>query len=169
MTKYFTLEPEVAGGWGETTIADRTVHPPVVSRLHYEFDVWLGDDLLATFPSYIVSEQLHEALLLSKMTGFSFDDVTVTTSDLFTDIQEPSGTKVGLPKFYWLKVHGKAGEQDFGILNTLRPVEQGHQRSKRRTTAPAYTGKYQLAVSERALNLLREFNLEHCVVDHFSD
>ncbi len=29
----YELEPEVAGGFGPTTILDSSVHPPVVSRL----------------------------------------------------------------------------------------------------------------------------------------
>lgn len=41
--KYFYLEPEVSGGLGDDAIMDTGVHPPVVTRLHYEFDGWLGD------------------------------------------------------------------------------------------------------------------------------
>jgi hypothetical protein len=32
--KYHSIEPEVAGGLGANTIMDRTVHPPVVTKLH---------------------------------------------------------------------------------------------------------------------------------------
>ena len=35
--KYFYIQPEVAGGLGKNTVMDRSVHPPIVSRLHYEF------------------------------------------------------------------------------------------------------------------------------------
>lgn len=45
--KYFYIEPEVAGGLGRNTVMNRAVHPPVVSKLHYHFDGWLGDVLLA--------------------------------------------------------------------------------------------------------------------------
>jgi hypothetical protein len=31
------IEPEVAGGLGENTLLDVRTHPPVVTRLHYEF------------------------------------------------------------------------------------------------------------------------------------
>jgi hypothetical protein len=35
--KYFYIQPEVAGGLGKNTVMDRSVHPPIVSRLHHEF------------------------------------------------------------------------------------------------------------------------------------
>jgi hypothetical protein len=45
--KYFYVEPEVAGGLGERTVMDRSTHPPVVKRLHYQLEGWLGDAILA--------------------------------------------------------------------------------------------------------------------------
>jgi hypothetical protein len=38
---HFYLEPEVAGGPGEHTLMDQTVHPPIVHQLHYQSD-WLA-------------------------------------------------------------------------------------------------------------------------------
>jgi hypothetical protein len=43
--------------------------PEVVTHLHYEFEGWLGDDLLTTFPEFIVTERLAAALEASKPTG----------------------------------------------------------------------------------------------------
>ena len=39
---FYQLEPEVAGGWGEDTVADTTMQPPRVLQLDYCFDGWLG-------------------------------------------------------------------------------------------------------------------------------
>ena len=69
----FVIEPEVAGGFGRATVLDTRTHPPQVSRLEYEFDGWLGDDLLTTFPCYIVSRRLQDALEMTDLTGFHFD------------------------------------------------------------------------------------------------
>jgi len=33
--QYFKIRPNVAGGIGENTVLDRSVHPPIVSKLHY--------------------------------------------------------------------------------------------------------------------------------------
>ncbi len=58
-TKYFVLEPEVAGQLGEQTVMDRSTHPPTIEKLHFVFDGWLGDDIVATFPSFWVSKNLY--------------------------------------------------------------------------------------------------------------
>ena len=54
--KYYILEPEVAGGFGENTIMDPTSRPPRVTRFHYEFDGWLGDELLETVACFIATK-----------------------------------------------------------------------------------------------------------------
>lgn len=53
--KFYILDPEVAGGLGTQTEIDSSVHPPLVKRLHYELDAWMGDDLVQTFPCYLVT------------------------------------------------------------------------------------------------------------------
>jgi hypothetical protein len=176
---FFWLEPEVAGSWGESTVADRTTHPPVVFNLEYEIDHWLGDDLLQTFPCYIVTERLRDALESSGFTRFSFDDVTVITSVLFKEIERDSNPSLTLPKFYWLKVEGEAGKDDFGIENTLRPrtpagvpsgrAGRGRKINIRRRgyVAAPWVGNHRLVVSERALSLLQSFEIEHYLVLRF--
>ena len=51
---YYAIEPEVAGGLGPNTVMNRTLHPPAVSKLHYNLDGWLGDVLLETFPALLL-------------------------------------------------------------------------------------------------------------------
>lgn len=70
---FYQLEPEVAGGWGEDTVADTTMQPPRVLQLDYCFDGWLGDDLLESFPVWIVTEKLAFLLQGSSLTGFTLD------------------------------------------------------------------------------------------------
>ncbi len=84
--RYFYIEPEVSGELGGGTSMDTTVHPPKVEKLNYEFSSWLGDDLIESFPCYIVSERLADKLKQSHFSGFVFDDVTVTKSSDFNDI-----------------------------------------------------------------------------------
>lgn len=50
MSRYYRLEPEVAGELGSGTVMDVSRHPPLVSHLQFKFQGWLGDDLLETFP-----------------------------------------------------------------------------------------------------------------------
>ncbi|CDX39985.1 hypothetical protein MPLSOD_40275 [Mesorhizobium sp. SOD10] len=58
---HFYLEPEVSGGLGDDTVMDTGVHPPpVVARLHYEFDGWLGDVIVTSFPAISSSRTLRQ-------------------------------------------------------------------------------------------------------------
>ena len=138
--KYFILQPEVAGGLGEHTVMDTTVHPPVVSRLHYEFGGWLGDDLLESFPCYIVTARLKEALVEAGVSGCTFDAVEVSKSDDFKELYPDRE----LPQFFWLKVHGRPGVNDCGS-----------------------TPEAQLVVSELCLQTTKTFNLAHCDIEPY--
>ena len=91
--KYFYIEPEVAGGWGKNTVFDRTPgRPTVVHKLHYEFDGWLGDELLESTPCFIVSERMAREMKKMHLTGVNFDDVEVTTSEHFPRALSESAT-----------------------------------------------------------------------------
>ncbi|WP_122556674.1 hypothetical protein [Pseudomonas viridiflava] len=130
---YYYIEPEVAGGWGESTIADTSCHPPKVEKLEYKFDGWLGDDILETFPCFIVTETLAKSIFDSKLTGISYKPVKVSMS---VDILE--NDNLILPKFEWMQVDGIRGKDDFYLSKDNR-----------------------LVVSGPALKLLQKFNLNH--------
>lgn len=109
--RYYLLEPEVAGGFGNNAVIDTTTHPPNVKHLHYELDGWLGDDLLETFPCYIVTDRLRQAISEVAKRGFSFADVEISKSEQFRQFYRDRE----LPAFSWLKVSGQAGVDDLGI------------------------------------------------------
>ncbi len=46
--QFYVIEPEVAGGWGDSIVVYRSVDPVSVERIHYQFEGWLGDELLTT-------------------------------------------------------------------------------------------------------------------------
>lgn len=133
--KFYSLEPEVAGSLGPDTVIDTSVHPPRVHKLTYESDGWSGDDILESFPCYIVTEQLKKKLEASKPSGCGFDNVRITKSEQF-GILYPSKE---IPKFYRLRIHGKAGIDDFGISDDNM-----------------------LVVSERILRLMSQFHIDNC-------
>ncbi len=138
---FYYVEPEVAGGWGKNTVFDRTPkRPTVVHKLHYEFQGWLGDELLESTPCFIVSERMAEAIEEARLSGAMFDQVEVTTSERFRELY-PNRQ---LPKFVWLKVEGTAGNEDLGTAPDAR-----------------------LVVSYRALMLLRELGISHALVTEF--
>ena len=138
--KYFYIEPEVAGGLGDNIVMDRRVHTPIVSRLHYEFDGWLGDVLLEGFPCFIVTEDAKGKPQSVGATGIKFDKVEVTTSGFFQDVH-PNRQ---LPKFVWLQIDGKPGQDDFGIARDLR-----------------------LVISERALKVLKGLGISNALLTDY--
>lgn len=139
---YYLLEPEVAGGFGDNTVIDTTTHPPNVKHLHYELDGWLGDDLLETFPCYIVTVRLRNVISEVAKSGFSFADVEASKSKQFQEIF-PERT---LPAFQWLKISGQAGLDDLGISDD-----------------------YRLVVSEKVLAAMQENgNLKHCDITGYA-
>lgn len=138
---YYQIEPEIAGGWGEKTIADTRCHPPIVTMLEYEFDGWLGDSLLTSFPCYIITQKLATDLQQANLSGFTLTHCEVTTSATFNELTP----KEELPEFQWLKVNGVAGKDDFGM-------NENHL----------------LVVSTRALKLITSHQLKHCDIEEYS-
>ncbi|ESZ22363.1 hypothetical protein [Mesorhizobium sp. L2C084A000] len=138
--RYYYLEPEVSGGFGDNIILDASVHPPLITRLHYEFDGWLGDSMVASFPCYLVTDDVAEKILKSEFSGVTFDKVEVTTSELFEEMQPDQK----LPPFVWLKVKGDAGRDDFGMAKDLR-----------------------LVVSERVLDALKPSGISNALIEPF--
>ena len=111
--RYYALEPEVAGGLGDGSVIDHSTDPPTVLRLEYELGFgWQGDELLETYPCFIISDRLYAALLASHATGYRVDEVLVTEDEQLGDLGASYGD---LPAFRWLKVEGAAGEDDLGI------------------------------------------------------
>ncbi len=140
--KYYRVEPEVAGGFGEHTIIDRSSGKMVVRKLHYEFDGWHGDVLLTSTPCFIITEGTKRKLQSIGATGVRFDVVEVTTSEKFQELYPNQK----LPKFVWLQIEGKPEEDDFGIDQ-----------------------HYGIVISERALKVLEGLGISNALVTPFKD
>lgn len=137
---FYIIEPEVAGGWGDGTVADTTVHPPSVSVLEYRLDGWLGDEILETFPCYIVTESLLKDFAREQLVGYEDADVTLTVSqDYFSEYD------IGdIPKFRWLKIIGSDPNSDF-----------------------RYSPDHRLVVSEKAMAVLKRHRMVHADIEAF--
>ncbi|CDX39994.1 conserved hypothetical protein [Mesorhizobium sp. SOD10] len=140
--QYFYIEPNVAGGLGERTVLDPSVHPPIVTKLHYEVEGWFGDAIVTTFPCFLVTEETRHALQKMGFSGATFAAAEVTVSE---DCQEDQ-PGLQLPHFVWLKVNGKAGQDDFGIA-----------------------ADYRLVISKRVLDLLESLGIPFAIVEPYED
>jgi hypothetical protein len=139
--KYFQIYPEVAGGWGKNTIvSNRDVHPPIIEKLDYQFEGWLGDDILETFPCYIISKALADAFNETNLAGFKLEEVEISLSETFIRLY---GNKI-LPKFYWFKIIGNANSDDFFTINN-----------------------HSLIISEKALEVMKLFNINNAEIEDY--
>jgi hypothetical protein len=115
MMRCFEIEPDVAGGIGRGTVMDTSVHPPVVTKLVYQFEGWFGDSIVTTFPCFLVTEDVKRRLVDLGASGAAFAQAEITISENFHELQPD----VELPPFVWLKIDGQAGRDDFGIAGNL--------------------------------------------------
>ncbi|NMD56542.1 MULTISPECIES: hypothetical protein [Tsukamurella] len=133
----YVLEPEVAGGLGEGSVLDTSVHPPLLSRLEYEVMDWQGDDLISSFPVYLVSPRLLAAIEATRLTGFTVNpNCRVTVDEQCRDEVQGSGVLA----FTWIDIHGAVGD-DLHITSDLL-----------------------LGVSDRAWAVISSFTLNRCDV-----
>lgn len=138
---YYKLEPEVAGGWGSNTVADTSVHPPVVKKLDYEFEGWVDDSIVTTFPCYVITAELAASIKKANFSGYELEECEVSKSDTFEEFYPNKQ----LPNFVWLKVTGIAGNNDFGIND-----------------------KYRLIVSSNVLAVIKNHVLGGCEVEVYN-
>jgi hypothetical protein len=139
---YYTLLPEVAGGFGpDAILADPYARPPRIARFHYEFDVWPHDPLQEAVACFIVTQSVKERILALRASGVAFGDVEVSKS---LNVEEFYPDRE-LPKFAWLQVTGKAGMDDFGL-----------------------SPKHDLVVSQQVLDLLKDAGMSECEIKEFT-
>jgi len=110
------------------------VHPPRVEHLHYEVQGWLGDDLLDSTPCFLISPELAAIGPQAGCTGLRTDDARVTITPDAAPIVDPRVTS-----FLWLQPQGQPGQDDLALDATAS-----------------------LVVTDRALDVMRRFNLDHC-------
>lgn len=138
--KYFILDPEVPGGLGPNTLMDRSVHPPIITKLHFEMDGWMGDDIVQSFPCYLATERLKARMEEIKASGLTFAHAEITASDTF-EVLNPARK---LPMLFWMKISGEPGADDLGLTPDAR-----------------------LVASKRVLDVMNELQLNHCEVVPF--
>ena len=113
----------------------------MVHELEYEFSGWAGNDIVRTFPCYVVTQRLREAIEGSGLCGVSFHDVKISTTPGFKQLHPT----LQLPTFDWMKVSGIAGSDDFGMA-----------------------ANHRLVVSPEAQSLLTGFNLSEAIFEDYS-
>lgn len=147
----YMLEPEVAGEIGENTIYDnfddvryRGAYPKI-SKLHFIFSGWLGDEIIESTPCFIVSDELKRKIEKSELNGYKFQDVEISLSDEFMEIYPDRD----MPEFKRLIPNGSVSVD-------------GETYNKWSGEDFNLSDKSYLVVSEKALDILNEHNIENC-------
>jgi hypothetical protein len=136
------IEPEVPGGIGIETELDNSTHPPLITKLHIEFEGWLGNDILEIFPCFLISEELKIKISNAALTGINFDQVIVSKSQRFDEVYPNKQ----LPTFYWAKINGQLEKNDFAIDD-----------------------ENCLVISELAFRILSEFNIANALIEEINN
>lgn len=156
MKDLYILEPEVPGGLGPGTqitnqdeIEGGLEDIPKVENVEFVFDGWMGDDLVESYPVFLVTERLQQALII-RYPELVFEEIKVTTSQVFQDFAPDTS----LPKFV-----------------RLLPIGQSisFHNEKKKADHEIYTDtKGRLVTSKEALEIFKRFNLNHCDIDPVS-
>lgn len=145
--RFFAIAPEAAGNLGNDCVhGDITERPVQIYQPDFEFQFWPQDDLLDGFFTYACTRRLAEALVHNNLTGFELDDLKISFEERFHQWAELHKGEV-FPEFVWLKIQGRVGIDDFGEL--VGPVPKS------------------LVVSERALQVLKQFKLGFCDIENY--
>lgn len=149
--KFYKVEPNVAGSFGDNSVIDFSVYPAHCEHFHHVFEWVPLDDLMEVYPCYVVTQRLRNALDGMAVTGCHFADLEVSIGDQFEYLykDELAAGKTPedlLPVIFWLQVFGVPAVDDFG------------------------RGNLGLIISERVLQALLIFGLRiTSVVEYFPD
>lgn len=115
--KFYVYEPDAAGSYGENTVFVSQARPRKATHLHYEFHLWPEEDLQCWISCYVGTDRLRQALeaLRPPVTGIEFDEVEISGDDEeFRRVERKGRSDAALGKWYWFKITGMAGLDDFG-------------------------------------------------------
>ena len=138
----YVLEPLVAGELGDGTQLDATTHPPLVRHVEFVLDLPTDEDLIESFPVFLVSESLGHALASANLTGFWFDDADVRPS---TEYLAAYGA-VSHKRYRWLRPQCRPHSSDCWLDE-----------------------RHRLCVSDRMYAVLSQHRIDGCAVTIAAD
>lgn len=144
----YQISPYTIGSLGDDTVHQGwTDRPLKISKLQIELDFWPIDDLVeASIYGYAGTIRLAEAIKSNGLSGVEFARVDVIEGEQFW-IHKDEHPGQAVPELLWFKFTGKAGLDDFGLIQG--PVS------------------FPLVVSDRALVLLKSFNIKGCRIKDY--
>jgi hypothetical protein len=140
MQMAYILEPMVAGQLGDRTDLDATTHPPTVSAVEYVLDGPDTDDLIESFPVFLVSDDLAARLEENGLGGFELAHADV------------------MPSLGYREAYGDAPHKGYRWLRVLGDSSSDCWLSD----------DHRLCVSDRMMHTLQEGDLTNCEIEALS-
>jgi hypothetical protein len=117
----FVIEPLVAGELGSDTVLDPATHPPKVSAVEYVLDSPTTEDLIESFPVFLVSDELAEQLRGAGLDGFDLAPAQVVRSREYVEAYGNAPHK----QYQWLRPR-PADAADCWLDETYRLCVRAH-------------------------------------------
>ena len=113
--------------------------------MHFIFSGWLGDDIIESTPCFIITDDLKKWIEKSQLSGYKFQEVEVSLSDEFVELY----SNREIPEFKRLIPNSSVVVED----KTYTKWSGGDF---------SLSDKSYLVVSEKALDILNEYNIDNC-------
>ena len=104
----YVLQPLVGGELGQDVEFDNSTHPPGIDRVQYVLDYPTSEDLMESFPAYIVSEALAERLVAAGLRGFTLAEAEVLPGENYLALYGDVPHKT----YRWLQVAPRTPDAD---------------------------------------------------------
>lgn len=134
----FRVEPKVSGELGPDAVLNTSTWPPVVEYFQFAFDAWRGEDIVETFPTFLVTDRLRRALQSASITGLVFGHVDACKGEQFDILMR--GADVDLGQWHRMDVVGRPDADDAWLVAN------------------------HLTVNERLMALLSSFDLNGSII-----
>src|SRR3954466_10036505 len=112
----YVLQPLVGGELGQDVEFDTSTHPPGIDRVQFVLDYPTSEDLMESFPAYIVSEALAERLVAAGLRGVTLAEADVLPGENYVELYGDVPHK----RYRWLQVAPRTPDADVWLREDLQ-------------------------------------------------
>jgi len=175
MTALYALDPVVPGDISSDTkivnidaLRNGDDHVPVYDNVTFVLNIHPSEDLVQTNALYLVSRKLSTDVLAAGFSGFAFEEVNLKMDEnlvaLFPDLESPDFVRMLVGGEVEINVKGHVLYWSLDDFCIGRRVDFDSETTSSMSGLGPIGGPYCLVVTERAYDLLLEYDIEGCEV-----